>query len=179
MIVAGTTACGLHAFAWDPSTRSLTPQWAQPNARNSISSPAVSQHGHVVIGQDDGHVLAFDLISGNPLWDFNAGEPVMATPAFFVGATQVYVPSKSHVHKIDTDGTLVQQINFATTLSSAAMTLDSVYIGSDAGLFTLQFDLSTAGVDSGALGGGSSPAVAPDGTIYAVGVDHILRAYRR
>jgi hypothetical protein len=57
--------------------------------------------------------------------------------------------------------------------------LDRVYIGSDGGLFTLQFDLSTAGVDSGALGGGSSPAVAPDGTIYAVGVDHILRAYRR
>src|SRR5262249_29647957 len=72
IVVAGVTACGLHTFRWDPSAGALTAMWSQPNARNSISSPAISQAGQVVVGQDDGHVLAFDLLSGKPLWDYDA-----------------------------------------------------------------------------------------------------------
>jgi outer membrane protein assembly factor BamB len=179
IVVAGVTACGLHTFQWGPSAGALTPMWSAPNARNSISSPAISQAGQVVVGQDDGHVLAFDLLSGKPLWDYDAGELVLATPAFFLGAMQVYVPSHSHVHEIDTDGTLIGKINIASTLSSAAVTWDRVYISSNAGLHTLRFNLTTDFVDLAAAHGGSSPIVGHDGTVYAVGADHLLRAYAR
>jgi outer membrane protein assembly factor BamB len=179
IVVAGVTACGLHTFVWDPSARTLTPMWVAPNPRNYISSPAVSQSGQVVMAQDDGHVLAFDLISGKLLWDYDAGESVFPrAPAFFLGKTDVYVASDAHVHEIDAGGTLVQKINFAPGATNAAVTWDRVYIGSSVGLQTLKFNLSVDAVDNGAFDSGP-PAVGPDGTVYVVAADHLLRAYPR
>lgn len=178
IVVAGVTACGLHTFTWDPSASVLTPKWVAPNARNSISSPAISpSRDQVVVGQDDGHVLAFDLLTGKLLWDYNAGEIVMATPAFFSVASQVYVVSETHVQKIDNDGGLVRRISFPPALSSAGMSLDHMYITSDDGLYTLSYDLTIESRDAAAAHGGSSPAVGPDGTVYSVGADNMLRAY--
>lgn len=53
------------------------------------------------------------------------------------------------------------------------------YISSDAGLYTLRFDLTPELLDLTAGHGGSAPIVGHDGTVYAVGSDHLLRAYAR
>ncbi len=57
------------------------------------------------------------------------------------------------------------------------MTLDYMYISSDTGLRTLGYDLSIQSEDVGARHGGSSPIVGLDGTVFAVGTAHKLRAY--
>jgi outer membrane protein assembly factor BamB len=184
IVVAGANTCGLRAFTWDPSALTLTPLWLAPDPDgNPITSPAISLSRQVVVGRADHHVKSFDLLTGTPLWDYDAGEFIdfRSTPAFFLGKTWVYLPSLSHLHKIDTDGSLLQKIDLAamnTAGISAAVTWDRVYIGSDAGLNTFRFDLSLDAVDTGAVYGGQ-PAISSDGTVYIVAIDHLLRAYHR
>jgi outer membrane protein assembly factor BamB len=184
IVVAGANTCGLRAFTWDPSALTLTPLWSAPDpAGNPITSPAISQSRQVVFGRADGHVKSFDLLTGTALWDYDAGEFIdpSATPAFFLGKTWVYLPSLAHLHKIDTDGSLLQKIDLAsgnTGGTSAALTWDRVYIGSDAGLQTFRFDLSPDAIDRGAVYSGL-PAIGSDGTVYIVATDHLLRAYPR
>ena len=62
-------------------------------------------------------------------------------------------------------------------MSSAALTLDGAYLGSAAGMHAFSFDLSVASADLAGSYGLSSPAVAGDGTIYAVSSQGALRAY--
>jgi outer membrane protein assembly factor BamB len=184
IVVAGANTCGLRAFTWDPSALTLTQLWrALDPDGNPITSPAISLSRQVVVGRADHHVKSFDLLTGTPLWDYDAGEFIdfRSTPAFFLGKTWVYLPSLSHLHKIDTDGSLLQKIDLAamnTAGTSAAVTWDRVYIGSDAGLNTFRFDLSLDAVDTGAVYGGQ-PAISSDGTVYIVAIDHLLRAYHR
>jgi FOG: WD40-like repeat len=177
-VIAPVNACGIHAFTWSLSAQTLTPLWAVPNARAFFSSAAVSQQGRVVIGRDDGHVLAYDVRSGAQLWDYDAGEEVVGTPAFFLGQLQSYVISATHLHYLETDGALTHKVTLARSYSSPAVTWDGIYLSSDTGLETHQFDLSFDAVDRDARGGASSPAVGKDGTIYAVSTDQKLRAYR-
>jgi outer membrane protein assembly factor BamB len=180
IVVAGANTCGLRTFTWDPVALTLTPLWAAPDPdSNPITSPAISQSGQVVFGRADGHVKSFDLLTGTARWDYDTAEFIspFATPAFFLGKTWVYLPSEMHVHKIDTDGSLIQKIDLPYG-SAAALTWDRVYIGSETGFQTFQFDLSPDAIDTGAVNSGL-PAVGPDGTIYVTAIDNLLRAYSR
>ena len=148
------------------------------------SSPAVFPSGLTVIGSRDGQVQAFDVssVSAGPeerLWKYDAGEPVMATPASF--GRQVYVASLRHLHVLDYNGELLHKTTLAgQTVASPALSGSFVYVSTLGGLQTFRFDLSDPATAAGGSGGLSSPALGRDGTVYAVlGEDDrwFLRAY--
>ena len=148
------------------------------------SSPAVFPSGLTVIGSKDGRVQAFDVsgVSTRPeerLWKYDAGEPVMATPASF--GRQVYVASLRHLHVLDYNGELLHKTTLAgQTVASPALSGSFVYVSTLGGLQTFRFDLSDPIMAVGGSGGLSSPALGPDGTVYAVlceGNRWFLRAY--
>jgi outer membrane protein assembly factor BamB len=151
---------------------------------NFYSSPAVFPSGLTVIGCKDGRVQAFayDASRGpeERLWEYDAGEAVMATPASF--GRQVYVASLRHLHVLDYNGDLLHKTALAgQSVASPALSGSFVYVSTTGGLQTFRFDLSDPVIATGGWGGLSSPAVGKDGTIYAVLTDEskkwFLRAY--
>jgi outer membrane protein assembly factor BamB len=180
IIVVASNGCGIFAFRFNPTPSIaltfLSPLWKDTTNVSDYSSPAISSGGVVVVGRKDGHVIAYDVVKGNRLWDYNAHEEMMAAPAFFPGGVlKVYVASSKKVHSLDlVDGSLVNQADLPdSTRSSPVTTLDRVYVSSSSALHTLQFDL-TPEIFHSIPGGLSSPAIGKDGSvIYASGDGYV------
>jgi outer membrane protein assembly factor BamB len=131
----------------------------------------------LVVGREDGRVLAYAVDTGEKLWEYNAKESVFSTPASF--GRQWYIASTSHLHVIDFNGSLLHKFELPNvTRSSPVLTASLVYLQFIEGLHTFSFNLDTYSVDGSAGRYAiTSPAVGPDGTIYiALGLQG-LRAY--
>jgi outer membrane protein assembly factor BamB len=181
VVVAANNACALYAFEWDPASQTLGQLWRQWDHDLHVSSPAVSSDGQIAIGREDGHVKGYDFLNkGSVKWDFNAREPVLATPGFFLGVTDVYVPSLTHIHQLNYGSSVHSRPLAATpirSISSPALTWDRVYVSSEAGFYTFGFDFTTTQRDVVAANAIASPAVGPDGSIYVVTQQGMLRKY--
>ena len=179
--------CGILVFRWNPPDLALL--W-HDNFGDPVesSSPAVLGGGLVVLGRKDGRVLAYHLESVDNitpvgdkdleqlLWEYDAKEPVIATPAGFGRPT--YVVSKRHVHALENNGNLAQKIELPdSAFASPAVTWDLIYVSTLDGLHTFSFDLSQDEVDGNASTWMSSPAVGEDGTVYVLDSFQYLRAY--
>jgi len=138
----------------------------------------------MVFGRDDGRVLAYDIESGVKVWEYDAGEPVTATPAT-LGAF-IFVVSSSHIHVIDvTDGRLIRDVDGprklqleGENLASPAVTANHVYVATEKHMLTLSYDLVTRVHDfdfSGNLR--SSVAIGDQGSIIAVNKEGKLVKY--
>ncbi len=175
--------CGLIAFRWN--TVNLTRVWAQESSYFDYSSPAVS--GPLTIGRRDGRVVAYDYLTGVKLWEYDAGDTVMATPASI--GRQIYAVSYEHLHVLDANGALVGKTALpgktpfplaaapSASVASPALSANLVYVSSTGGLLAAAFDLSSYAAVTSIEGGLSSPAIAPDGTVYVVTRGGSLLAY--
>lgn len=178
MIIVADNTCGIRAYRWNPPN--LSHLWDQIHRDINYSSPAVDPGGFLAIGKDDGHIVAYDTQTGTPQWDYDAKEPITATPAVFV--SYVYAVSLNHLHVIDSrDGQLVYKFDLdGNSVSSPALTANHLYVSSDRGFYTFDhLPAPTADItlQDKAAGGFSSPAVDVDGTVYMVTSSGFLQAF--
>jgi outer membrane protein assembly factor BamB len=176
-IVVNVSRCGVLVRRWSPP--SLTTMWSHSFDPDGyyFSSPAVTPFGTLVVGREDGRVLAYAVDTGERLWQYEAGESVFSTPASF--GRQWFIVSSSHLHVIDFNGDPLHIFELpGPTLSSPALTGSLVYLQFEEGLHTFSFDLATYSVDgSGGRYAFTSPAAGPDGAIYVALGARGLRAY--
>jgi outer membrane protein assembly factor BamB len=95
------------------------------------ASAATLAGGRLVLGTDDGHVLALDPANGSKLWDFTAGGSVSSTPA--VDSGRVYFGSfDGHVYGLAAaSGTLLWQHDTGGAVTTAPALFEGrVIIGS-------------------------------------------------
>jgi outer membrane protein assembly factor BamB len=176
IIIVADNACGIRAYQWkSPNVNNL---WNQFYRDRDHSSPAVDPGGTLIVGRDDGHVVSYDLKTGVLQWDYNANEPVKATPAMF--GSYAFVVSLKHLHVVSiSDGQILSKVDLGSTISSPAWTANDVYVSSSIGFYTFSADSKLTDIVriGGAQGGLSSPAVAADGTVYMVTFNGFLLAF--
>ena len=78
LIAIADNLCSIGAFEWDGT--SLSVLWRQEHSFEKHSSAAVSANGLMVFGRQDGKVQAYDVETGVTMWEYDAGQPVFATP---------------------------------------------------------------------------------------------------
>ena len=183
LIAIADNLCSMGAYEWDGTELSVL--WTGPHDIKKHSSIALLTNGLMVFGRKDGMVFAYDAQTGVKMWEYDAGEPVFATPAAPPDEF-VFVVSKNHIQAVHTaDGTLVQDGTLprklellSQTHSSPAVTKNRVYV-STGEMLTVTYDLKTRGHDSNFQGNGlSSVAVSSGGDVYAVGIDGTIRKYK-
>ncbi len=182
LIVVADNLCSMGAYEWDGAELSVV--WNEPHDFKKHSSTALLSNGLMVFGRKDGNIFAHDALTGVKMWQYDAAEPVLATPAGPSGEF-IFVVSKSHIQVVHTaDGTLVQDGTLLRKLelleqthSSPAVTDNRVYVSSGE-MLTVSHDLKRRGHDSNFRGNGlSSIAVGRKGDVYAVGLDGTIRKY--
>ncbi len=182
LIAIADNFCSLGAFEWDG--KELSVAWRTSHEFKKHSSTSLSPNGLMVFGRQDGKVIAHDALTGVKMWEYDVGEPVLATPSAPPGEF-IYVVSKNHIQVLHVaDGTLVQDGTqpmklelLDQTHSSPALTANRVYVATGE-MLTITHDLKTRGHDSNFRGNGlSSVAVGRRGDVYAVGIDGRIHKY--
>ena len=182
LIAIADSLCSIGVYEWDETQ--LTVLWRQEHEFKRHSSAAVLPGGLMVFGDENGKVSAYDIKTGVKIWEYDAGQPVFATPATSAGK-QVFVVSKDHLQVLNTtDGNVLQDNKaieklplMGSTHSSPAVTSNRVYVSS-LEMLTATYDLKARSHDTNFHGNGlSSIAIGRDGAVYAVAADGTLRKY--
>lgn len=186
LIAIADNLCNIGAYEWNGTA--LEVLWRQGHDKKH-SSPIILPNGLMVFGREDGKVFAYDVESGEKIWEYDAGEAVFATPAAPLGGRLIFVVSKIHIHVLDTtggslvhDGDIARKLKLlGQTYASPAVTANRVYVSvglPEWEMLTLSYDLKIRAHDSSFRGNGlSSLAVGDDGSIYAVAFDGTIRKY--
>jgi len=129
---------------WYHTITTSTPQF--------VSSPAIGFDGTIYAGCVDGHLYAFYPTTGNLVWAYYVGYPIISSPAVGADGVIYFAAQDGTVYALEVSGTTP----------------------------TLLWAQATAG-SSGALGDGvqSSPAIGQDGTIYVGAADKNLYAIKQ
>jgi outer membrane protein assembly factor BamB len=175
--------CRAAVFEWGGS--GLVKLWETPQAHDGISSPVILPNRRMVIGRRDGKLLAYDMETGVKMWEYDAGEPILSTPA---GSAQgiVFAASTGHLHAVHADhggGLLpsgaVQRLKIpGPSLSSPAVTAECLYVPSGE-MITVSHDFKVRSYSTAFAGSPfSSPAVGAGGSVYVVAADGSLWKYK-
>lgn len=182
LIAIADNLCSIGAYEWDDEGLSVV--WREAHAFEKHSSPALLLNGLMVFGRKDGKVLAYDAETGIKLWEYAAGQPVLATPAA-TAEDQIFIISKNHIQVLDPqDGALIydgmspRKFKLTgQTHASPVVTENRVYVSSWE-MLTFSHDLSTRSQDTNFRGNGlASVALANNGAVYAVAGDGTIRKY--
>ena len=180
LIAVADNLCNMGAFEWDDE---LTLVWRRFHPNEKHSSPALLPSGLMVFGRQNGSVLAHDMETGIKIWSYNAGQPVLATPA--AADSYLFVVAKDFIKVLEQeDGSLVydggspRQFRLPRqTFASPAVTQNHVYVSTSA-MMTFTYDLSTRSQDTNFHGNGlASIALGNNGAIYAVASDGRIHKY--
>ena len=149
---------------------------ARSDEATGYTSPAVSAGGAAIISRGDGVVLAFGVDANtiphvNLLWSYDTKEKVKFSAA--TSLRQVYVASTTKLHVLEeTNGAQVVTYSLSGSdefLTPPVRTADYVYVGSEAGFHTFEWDLTSSVLRGDLIPANyRSPTVAPDGTVYLV-----------
>jgi outer membrane protein assembly factor BamB len=183
LIAVADHLCRIEVYEWDG--RELVAVWQAAHGGQALSSPAVVFGNLLVIGNGSGVLTAYDVETGVKMWEYDAGEPVLATPA---GSSKgvVFVVSETQMHAVSgANGVPVIQAGSpqrfrlpGVTRSSPAVTADCVYVATQE-MVTVSHDFKARSHNMGFSGAGvSSPAVGGDGSIYAVGRNGAIWKFR-
>jgi outer membrane protein assembly factor BamB len=182
LIAVADNLCSIGAYEWD--NEGLSVIWREPHRFEKHSSPALLTNGLMVFGRQNGKVLAYDAETGVKLWEYDAGEPVLATPSA-TPKNYIFVVSKSHVQVLNQqdgslvyDGLLPRKVELTgQTYASPVVTENCLYVSSWE-MLTFSHDLSTRGQDTNFRGNGlASMASANNGALYVVASDGTIRKY--
>jgi outer membrane protein assembly factor BamB len=185
LIAMADSLCNLIVFRYD-GTR-LERLWRAQHALGlAHGSPLVTRFGHLVIGDDDGLVRAFEVETGRLVWSYEAGEPALGTPASL--NQPIYVPTRQNLHVLDANrGRQIARVRLRENRefefhprTGPAVSLGHVHVAAPLGLTSVTVGEWTrrAHDTSYSLSPlGPSPAIGPDGELYAVHGYRELWAY--
>jgi outer membrane protein assembly factor BamB len=181
LIAIADNLCNIGVYEWD---NELSVVWREFHSFEKHSSPALLPNGMMVFGGRDGKTLAYDLVTGVKLWEYDAGRPVFATPAA-TPEENIFIISKDHFEVLhQQDGTPIYDgespRKFALpgqTYASPAVSENCIYVSSRS-LLTFSHDMSTRSQDTNFSGNGlASIALANNGAVYAVAADGTIHKY--
>ena len=182
LIAVADNLCSIGAYELD--NKGLSVVWHDSHRFEKHSSPALLANGLMVFGRQNGKVLAYDVETGVKLWEYDAGQPVLATPAASP-ENHIFVVSKSHIQVLNQrdgsvvyDGMLPRKVELTgQTYASPVVTENCVYVSSWE-MLTFSHDLSTRSQDTNFHGNGlASMALANNGALYVVASDGTIRKY--
>jgi outer membrane protein assembly factor BamB len=170
--------CTVSCIQWNPDNDHLDQLWykdlPEPKRR---TSPAVYQNGSAIIGREDGIVEIFNIETGQQLSQYDIGERLIGTPVSLMGVN-TYLSTVKHLFVLAANGNIINKKELhGPTFASPAMSADAIYISTLEGMETFALDCSENTIDSEKHGGGSSPAIDIDGSIYMITIDGFLQAY--
>ncbi len=182
LLVAAIDAfCRAGVWEWDG--RRLSTVWKLTHGGEPHSSPAILASRLVAFGRSDGRVFGYDAQTGVKMWEYDAGEPVMSTPAASAGGV-LYVVSLQHLHAVEaatgaTGPAGPQRLRIlGPTLASPAVTADCVYLPARE-MLTVSHTFKVRSHNSDFSGNGlSSPAVGASGSVYVVAADGAVWKYK-
>jgi outer membrane protein assembly factor BamB len=181
LIAIADNLCNIGVYEWDDE---LSVVWREFHPFEKHSSTALLSGGIMVFGRQDGKTLAYDMLTGVKLWEYDAGRPVFATPAA-TPEENVFIIAKDHFAVLrQEDGTAIYDgelpRKFALqghTYASPAVTENCIYLSAHS-MLTFSHDLSTRSQDTNFSGNGlASIALANDGAVYAVAADGTIHKY--
>ena len=182
LIAVADNLCSIGAYEWD--NKELSVIWRESHRFEKHSSPVLLTNGLMVFGRQNGKVLAYDAETGVKLWEYDAGNPVLATPAA-TPKNYIFIVSRNHVQVLNQqDGSLVydgmspRKVELTgQTYASPVVTDNCVYVSSW-DMLTFSHDLSTRSQDTNFHGNGlASMALANNGALYVVASDGTIRKY--
>jgi hypothetical protein len=178
LIAAIDTLCRAGVWEWDG--RRLSTVWKLTHGGEPHSSPAILANRLVAFGRGDGRVLAYDAQTGVKMWEYDAGEPVLSTPAASAEGL-LYVVSLQHLHAVDaaTGSAGPPRLKIlGPTLASPAVTAECVYLPARE-MLTVSHTFKVRSHNSDFTGNGlSSPAVGANGSVYVVAADGAVWKYK-
>ena len=182
LIAVADNLCSVGAY--ELNNKGLSVVWHDPHRFEKHSSPALLANGIMVFGRQNGKVLAYDVETGVKLWEYDAGQPVLATPAA-TPEKHIFVVSKNRVQVLNQqdgslvyDGMLPRKVELTgQTYASPVVTENCVYVSSWE-MLTFSHDLSTRSQDTNFHGNGlASMALSNKGALYVVASDGTIRKY--
>ena len=154
-------------------------KWRYATGGAVKSSPAIAADGTIYVGSYDGRLYALNA-NGSLAWRYATGGPIHSSPAVAADGTLYFGSDDGHLYALNRAGSLKwRYATVGSVRSSPAIGADgTVYVGSDCtsedespylyaihpdGTLKWRHDLSTTPPRPS---GDSSPAIAPDGTVY-------------
>ena len=183
LIAIADNLCSIGAYEW--SDKGLSVVWGASHRFEKHSSAVLLDSGLMVFGRQDGKVLAHDVETGVKLWEYDAGQPVLATPAA-TPEDHIFIVSKSRIQVLDQkDGSLIydgvspRKFELGVqTFTSPVVTENCVYVSSGA-MLTFSHDFSTRSQDNNFRGNGlASIALTNKGALFVVAGDGTIRKYQ-
>ena len=183
LIAIADNMCSIGAYEW--SDKGLSVVWGASHPFAKHSSSVLLDSGLMVFGRQDGKVMAHDVETGVKLWEYDAGQAVLATPAA-TPEDHIFIVSKSRIQVLNQeDGSLVydglspRKFELGgLTHASPVVTENCVYVSTGA-MLTFSHDLSTRSQDTNFRGNGlSSVALTNKGALFVVASDGTIRKYQ-
>ena len=133
-------------------------------------------------GDHKGRVKSLDVQTGALFWKLDFDKGVQAPPVAFL--RQIYLVLEDKLIVLDSASTLLHEVHLRGRGQGAALSLDHVYVATDAGIETFPLDPLQFRTFDGSIAGTASTwwatsglALAKDGTLYVSTPDGYLHAY--
>ena len=170
----------LVGVAPDPLKAPLKVQWTY-QAGESVESSAAIVNGTVFVGSQPGVLIALDLVSGKPKWEYKVSEAGLAESSPAVARDLVLVGDLGGVlHAVGAaDGKARWTFKTGAEIKSSPVVVgDRVLIGSVRRAPLLPGPRGKARLEGRDQGAGARDAGGRNGVAYVAGCDEILRAIR-
>jgi outer membrane protein assembly factor BamB len=183
LIAAVDNLCGAGVFEWDG--REISVLWQTTHSGENHSSPAIIANHLMVYGRRDGRLLAYDAETGVKMWEYNAGESILATPSgsaegilFAVSVQHLHAVHAGHGGSASLPGSEHGLKIPGPTFASPAVTSECVYVSARE-MLSISHDFKVRSHNTAFSGNGlSSPAVGSDGSLYVVAKDGSIWKYK-
>jgi hypothetical protein len=146
------------------------------NERLGSAMEPIVGNGLVFVATHSGNVYALKADTGDPVWRYVVGSPILHSPVLADGKVHV-APTEDRIHQIDAATGVGYPISYQSTFAASPLATDGVlFAGSRSGV--LVFQGGDAGKGSGGIGVPiRQTAAGAEGRLYVTGEDLRVRSF--